>query len=49
MLRWGGSITWGSWLGSERQMGLVEYFDGLDERIHARVSLGQAVFVSTSV
>ena len=24
-------------------MGLVEYFDGLDERVHARVSLGQVV------
>ena len=26
-----------------QEMGLVEYFDGLDEREHARVSLGQAV------
>jgi hypothetical protein len=33
----------GSWLESERQMGLVEYFDGLDEQVQARVSLGQAV------
>ena len=28
---------------SERQIGLVEYFDSLDEQTHARVSLGQAV------
>ncbi len=26
-----------------QEIGLVEYFDGLDERVHARVSLGQAV------
>jgi transposase len=26
-----------------QEIGLVEYFDGLDERLHARVSLGQAV------
>ncbi len=26
-----------------QEIGLVEYFDGLDERKHARVSLGQAV------
>ncbi len=26
-----------------QEMGLVEYFDRLDEQVHARVSLGQAV------
>src|SRR5579885_1498223 len=26
-----------------QEIGLVEYFDGLDERVHARVTLGQAV------
>src|ERR1700739_1787439 len=26
-----------------QEMGLVEYFDRLDERVHERVSLGQAV------
>ncbi len=26
-----------------QEIGLVEYFDRLDERVHARVTLGQAV------
>ena len=26
-----------------QEIGLVEYFDRLDEQVHARVSLGQAV------
>ena len=26
-----------------QEMGLVEYFDRLDEQVHARVSVGQAV------
>jgi hypothetical protein len=43
ILRWNVWIIWGLSRVSERQIGLVDYFDRLDDQVHAQVSLGQAV------